>query len=120
MKVAVIGSRGFKDYKTMVKVLDAINITEVVSSGAKGADKLAEKYAQERGLPLKLFLPLHQTDPATKYHVKWFFVRNCELVDYSDQVVAFWDGLSKGTRFTIDYARKQGKPVLIPETEPRP
>jgi len=114
MKVAVVGSRSFNDYEKMINVLDKINITELVTSGAKGADTLAQQYAESKGIPVKLFLPLHQTDPSVKYHVKWFFVRNVELVNYSDHVVAFWNGLSKGTKHTVDYAKSQGKPVTIP------
>lgn len=113
MKVAVIGSRSFDDYDKMAKVLDELNITELVTSGARGADSLAQKYAEIKGIPCKLFLPLHQTDPSVKYHVKWFFVRNKELVDYADHVVAFWNGLSKGTKSTIDYAKKQYKTFAI-------
>ena len=114
MKVAVIGSRSFDDYEKMTKILDEFDITELVTSGAKGADSLAQKYAENRGIPCKLFLPLHETDPSVKYHVKWFFVRNTELVNYAEHIVAFWNGLSKGTKFTIDYAKSQGKPVTIP------
>ena len=114
MKVAVIGSRSFDDYEKMTKILDEFDITELVTSGAKGADSLAQKYAENRGITCKLFLPLHQTDPSVKYHVKWFFVRNTELVNYAEHIVAFWNGLSKGTKFTIDYAKSQGKPVTIP------
>ena len=114
MKVAVIGSRSFDDYEKMTKILDELDIKELVTSGAKGADSLAQKYAENRGIPCKLFLPLHQTDPSVKYHVKWFFVRNTELVNYAEHIVAFWNGLSKGTKFTIDYAKSQGKPVTIP------
>jgi len=113
MKVAVIGSRNFNDYQKMKDTLDAIEITELVTSGAKGADTLAEQYACERGLPFRIFLPLHKRDPQVKYHVKWFFERNKELVNYADYVVAFWDGSSKGTKYTMDYAKKVGKPVEI-------
>ncbi|WP_035244280.1 SLOG family protein [Desulfonatronovibrio hydrogenovorans] len=114
MKAGIIGSRNFNNYNLMCKVLDTMDITEIVSGGAKGADTLAQRYAIDRALPFKVFLPLHKTDPNIAYHVKWYFMRNCDLVDYSDQIVAFWDGLSRGTKFTIDYARKQKKPLLIP------
>ena len=52
MRVAVIGSRGFADYDRMVKTLNNIKITEIVSGGASGADSLGEKYANEKEIPI--------------------------------------------------------------------
>ena len=40
-------------------------------------------------------------------------IRNRQIVDHCDQVIAFWDGKSRGTKSSIDYAKKLGKPVLI-------
>ena len=39
--------------------------------------------------------------------------RNDKMVDICDKVIAFWDGKSKGTKHTIDYARKTGKDVDV-------
>lgn len=35
------------------------------------------------------------------------------MVELCDSVLVFWDGVSKGTKHTIDYANKIGKPVEI-------
>ena len=43
------------------------------------------------------------------------FKRNALIVAESDEVVAFWDMKSKGTKSTIDLATKAGKPVRIIE-----
>ena len=32
---------------------------------------------------------------------------------FSDLVLAFWDGESRGTRFVIDHCKKTGKPIKI-------
>ena len=40
-------------------------------------------------------------------------VRNKQIVDYADHVVAFWDGNSKGTLSVINYAKKAGKPCDV-------
>lgn len=37
------------------------------------------------------------------------FIRNQQIVNYADRVVAFWDGESKGTKSTIDMALKAKK-----------
>ena len=40
-------------------------------------------------------------------------VRNKLIVENCDSVLAFWDGQSRGTKFTLDYAKELGKPVKI-------
>lgn len=55
----VVGSRTFDDYELMKKKLDHIlknyHRIVIVSGGARGADSLAERYAKEKGYPLKVF-----------------------------------------------------------------
>lgn len=40
-------------------------------------------------------------------------MRNKEIVDYADRIIAFWDGKSKGTEQVINYTRKIGKKVNV-------
>jgi hypothetical protein len=35
------------------------------------------------------------------------------MVDNSDAVIAIWDSGPSGTGNTVEYAKKQGKPVLV-------
>lgn len=113
MKLAVVGSRNFNDYGMMVYYVDMFNfqwkeITEIISGGAKGADSLAEKYASERNIPIKVFKP--EWD---KYGKSAGFKRNIKIIDECDALIAFWDGKSKGTKHSIDLAKKQHKKVII-------
>ena len=39
--------------------------------------------------------------------------RNQKLIDQADVVVAFWDGVSTGTRSTVDRALDSGKEVHV-------
>jgi hypothetical protein len=55
MKVIVAGSRGFRDYELVCKTLDDMKISTIISRCARGADKLGERYAHERGIPLEQF-----------------------------------------------------------------
>ena len=111
MILGVSGSRKFNNYGALKTVADQLPAHEIVSGGADGADALAEKYAQEKGLPFKAFLPKFKTDPATPYHVKWFHVRNRELIEYADAVLACWNGISPGTKSAIRHAQKIGKQI---------
>ncbi len=105
MKIAIIGSRSI----TMTNIDEYVsNNDEIVSGGAAGADSCAAEYARSKGLKLTEFLPQYD-----KYGRAAPIVRNKEIVDYADKVVAFWDGRSKGTLFVIKYAQKTGTPCVI-------
>ena len=108
MKVAVIGSRGFSDYKLMCDTLKKLNISELISGGADGADSLGEQYARENDIPVKIFFP----DWAKNKRMAGF-IRNTDIVENAELVVAFWDQSSKGTLDSINKAEKLGKKVLI-------
>lgn len=108
MKIAVVGSRSFSCYDQVKKVLSGLAITLIVSGGAIGADSLAEKFAEENNIPKKIFLP-----DWAKFGRGAGMVRNKDIVTAADMVVAFWDGKSKGTKNTIDTARKLGKKVEV-------
>ena len=106
MKVAVIGSRNLTDIDIGWYISE--DTEEIVSGGAVGVDFNAAKYAKDRGLKLTEFLPQYKI-----YGRRAPIVRNKQIVNYADRIIAFWDGHSKGTLFVIDYARKIGKPVEV-------
>lgn len=110
MKVAIVGSRSFNDYERLEQCIASISsdIEVIVSGGAKGADSLAANYAREHGIELEEYLPEY-----SRYGRAATIVRNRQIVDASDMILAFWDGCSKGTKSTLDYARKCNKQVVI-------
>ena len=109
MKIAVIGSRGFEDYIRLEEVLNELNQIEcIISGGAKGADRLAEVYADANGIPKKIFPAQWGTHGRAAG-----MIRNKDIVDASDLVIAFWDGASRGTKHTIEYSKKKGVPVKV-------
>jgi hypothetical protein len=108
MKLAIVGSRTFNNYEVVKSALKDLTISEIVSGGAKGADSLAEQFAQENKIPIKVFKPDWE-----KYGRSAGMIRNKSIVDYADKVIAFWDGISKGTENSIGLARKQGKLLSV-------
>ena len=112
MKIAVIGSRGFNDYELLKYKLDKIHerkpITIIVSGGAKGADKLGEKWAKENNIETLIFYP-----DWNQYGKKAGFLRNEDIIKNSDAVVACWDGESRGTQHSIKLSKRFNKPCLI-------
>ena len=120
MKVVIAGSRDFNDYEYMKQMLDQqiydlaekLNLldegVEIISGGARGADKLGEKYSKDRGYGLKIF-------PAdwNKYGKRAGYLRNKQMAQYADVCICFWDGRSKGTKHMIDLANKYGLKVIV-------
>ena len=106
MKVAIIGSRTLV-IENLEEYLPQ-NTTEIVSGGAKGIDSSARDFAGKHNIKLTEFLPQYQ-----KYGKAAPIVRNREIVTYSDMVIAFWDGKSRGTKSVIDLCKKQNKPINI-------
>lgn len=106
MKVAIIGSRNITNIH-LSNYLEK-EVTEIVSGGAKGVDTSAKKYAEMNGIKLTEFLPEYE-----KYGRIAPLKRNIEIINYSDKVIAFWDGKSRGTKFVIDNCKKLNKPITI-------
>ena len=106
MKVAVIGSRGLS-VSDLGRYLPE-NTTEIVSGGAKGVDTSAREYALAHGIKLTEFLPEY-----TRFGRSAPLKRNITIIEYSDIVLAFWDGKSRGTKFVIDNCRKLGVEVRV-------
>lgn len=109
-KIAVVGSRDFNDYEYLKSRLlkHFKNDDVLVSGGCRGADKLAERFANEYDFSTEIF-------PAEwdKYGRIAGFKRNKLIVEASDIVIAFFDGKSAGTNSTIKLAQDSGKTVKI-------
>lgn len=106
MNVAVIGSRNLK--VDQLETYLPPDTTEIVSGGAAGIDTCARKYAVKHQIKLTEFLPEYQ-----KYGRAAPLKRNLAIMDYSDLVLAFWDGQSRGTMFVIHNCKKRGIPVRV-------
>jgi len=110
MKLAIIGSRTFNDYKLLQEILEQhkSKITLVVSGAAKGADSLGEKWALENNIQTLIF-------PAEwgKYGKRAGYIRNEDIIKNCDYCIAFWDGESKGTKHSISLCKKYSKPCQI-------
>jgi hypothetical protein len=101
MKTIIAGCRNIDNEILVWGVIkqSGIRITEVVSGGAKGVDKLGEDWANFIKVPVKLF-------PAQwdKYGKVAGPMRNEKMAEYADALIAIWDGKSSGTRNMINTA----------------
>ena len=106
MKLAIVGSRNLNVQNIGEYLPDGV--TEIVSGGARGIDSTAATYARQNGIPLVEFLPDYP-----RYRRAAPLKRNQQIADYADALLAFWDGQSRGTLYTINLFKKQNKPVTI-------
>ncbi|MGL5711555.1 MAG: DUF2493 domain-containing protein [Paraclostridium sp.] len=110
MKILVSGGRDFKDKLLLEKTLSAaFNPSDIlITGGATGADKLAENFANKNNIEAKIFYPQYKI---------WGkiapLMRNSEMIKECDEVIAFWDRKSRGTKYTIENSIKNNKKVNI-------
>jgi len=112
IKLIVAGSRSFNDYELLKSKLDYFlsEVTgkiEIVSGTCHGADKLGERYALECGYAIKRFAADWAIGKTAG------FVRNEQMAAYSTHLVAFHDGVSKGTLMMIRLAKSRGLKIRV-------
>lgn len=117
MKVIIAGGRDVFDFDAVSEAVKKSHyaISEVVSGGAQGADHLGEIYAAENNIPVKVF-------PANwdKHGRSAGPIRNGEMAEYADALIAIWDGKSRGTKNMIEQATEKGLQVYVyPVSKPR-
>lgn len=111
-QVITAGGRDFADYGLLQAKCDQFfrekRPTAIISGIARGADTLGTRYARERGIQVLEF-------PADWERLgrRAGMVRNLQMLDAADAVVAFWDGQSRGTAHTIGEAKKRGLPLRV-------
>lgn len=104
-RVAVVGSREFKNYAQLSKVLSEYLSyeDELVSGGALGADSMAQRYAKEHGHAIHIYYPRWENGKSAG------FARNKRIVENADVVFAFYQKgrfQQGGTANTAMWARK--------------
>jgi len=111
MKVAIVGSRTpnktFAEFASLVEACVKTDKIEVVSGGAKGIDAFAEHLAELKGWPITIFRPDY-----SRYEGRVApLVRNRQIAEYCDVMLAFPSAESRGTHHVVNLARKLGKSV---------
>ena len=120
IKVIIAGSRDFNDFDLLdVKVTEILRDRdeqeiEIISGTARGADTLGEQYALKYGYKLVRY-------PAdwNNYGRRAGYLRNANMARYAIMdsslgiLIAFWDGISRGTKSMIDLATQYGLEVYV-------
>ncbi len=111
MKLLIVGSRSIQNFDLSPHIPP--DTEWIISGGANGVDTLAEAYAEAKKLSKIIVRPQY-----ARYGRGAPLKRNEVMVDIADAVLVIWDGVSKGTQYTIAYAKKQNKPVSVIAWQP--
>ena len=113
MRVIIAGGRDFEDYpllkskcESILKTVPKEDIT-IICGTAKGADTLGEWFAKEKRYNIVYF------KPDWNIGKKAGVLRNKEMADNADALIAFWDGVSRGTMHMIRIAKEKGLKVRV-------
>lgn len=123
-RIIVAGSRTFGDYELLRSTLDEYilnfldvglsDTVEIISGRAAGADRLGEKFADEQNIPVTCF----EADWETFGKIAGP-IRNRHMAEYASErgyvgiLIAFWDGMSRGTKNMIETAKKYDLDVVV-------
>ena len=106
MKLLIVGSRSITNFDLSPYITK--NVDTVISGGAGGVDSLAEQYADLHRLSKYILRPRYDL-----YGRAAPLKRNEQMVDIADALLVIWDGRSKGTQYTLKYAKKMKKQVTL-------
>jgi len=112
MKLGVVGSRQNIPREKVYQILDGIHqtfyIEVIISGGADGVDSFAGEWASQHKIKLLVIDPQWH-----KFGKSAGARRNQEIVNASDKILILWDGKSRGTKITLNMARKAKKPLQL-------
>lgn len=106
MRLAIVGSRVCTPIDIALHL--SVKPDMIISGGATGVDTYAREYARQNEIPIVEYLPDYK-----RYGRRAPILRNIQIVENCDFLIAFWNGTSPGTKFTVDYAVKRGVPYKV-------
>jgi hypothetical protein len=115
MRTIIAGMRDYQNYTVVCAAMEACGWTptQVVSGCAAGVDSLGERWAKEHGISVQQFPADWKTHGRAAGPI-----RNRQMAEYGDALVALWDGQSKGTGNMIKQARERGLRVYVHSITP--
>ena len=112
-KLGIVGTRNpgihYEELETLItSIIKLEEVSEIISGGAKGIDSYGKNLAIKNQVPFKEYIPEYG-----KYGRKATLIRNRQIVENSDKIIAFPSQGSTGTYHTVSIARELNKPVII-------
>jgi hypothetical protein len=110
VRTIIAGSREITDPELLLKALEKHPhpVTEVVCGTAPGVDTLGEDWAKVNNIPVKYFKPDWDTHGKAAGPI-----RNRQMAEYGEALIAIWNGDSPGTKNMIEEAQKRKLHVTL-------
>jgi len=113
MSVLIAGSRDYSNFMSVRNYIYTLSLdTVIITGGCRGADKLAENIAKNRGMEVKVYIANWK-----KYGKGAGPIRNLQMIKEGkpDKVVIFHPDIenSKGSKNMKELAEKHNLPVTI-------
>lgn len=110
LRTIIAGSRNCNNYDDLLNAIEEIGWcpSVVISGTANGVDEMGERWAIEHDIPLEKY-------PAQweKYGKQAGYLRNKQMAENAEALLALWNGKSKGTKHMIDIAFNKNLKIFI-------
>ena len=106
--VLICGSRGINQLNISRYIKNIDKIQKIVHGGCRGVDTIADSWAKANNLETVIYKPNYKV-----YGKRAPLVRDEEMAEFCDVIICFWDGKSRGSKYTCDYGRKIGRKVIV-------
>lgn len=106
MKTIIAGSRHLENYEAFKAAFEMHcdwHPSEIVSGCAWGVDAMGERWAREKGIPVKQF----PADWKTKGRGAGP-IRNAQMAEYAEALFLYWNGESRGSANMLQQAKEKG------------
>lgn len=109
MKIAVMGSKDFKNKELVIRILSkelSRLESEVIIGGTEGIYGITKEYCKTKEIPYEIIYPINNEDIS-------HLCKNVEIITKAEKILIFWDRTSRGTKFVIDYAKTRSKLMQV-------
>lgn len=116
MRTIIAGCRTATDPKDLRTALTYCGWvpTVVISGTARGADRLGEDWALKNKVPIEKFPADWDEHGKSAGHI-----RNAEMAETAEALIALWDGVSPGTKSMIEIAKRKKLKLFVQLISPK-
>jgi hypothetical protein len=115
-RLCVVGSRSILNVPAVHRVLSLYDPSLVITGGARGVDSIAYQFYRDQGIKQKQYI-VKPSDYAKLGNFA-YRLRNKAMCLYADSIVALWDGKSRGTWHSFEFADQFNIPIAVYKYDP--
>ncbi len=115
--IGIVGARKYKDRQSVIELVQSLpRDSIVITSSCKGVCTWAREAAISEGLQVRIYTPDLENIGSRAEMVERYYQRNRQLISACEIVHAFIsqeDGLTGGTRYEVQYAKRLKKELVL-------